>query len=137
MMRTEVMRNCSRGRWPVLPSPCPHPSLPRQRARVREGGGGRVREGVPRRQRQWQRNNDAHASAAAVCCFNRKLAAERLNPLLHAAKPETLRLACRDAEAVVAHRQFQPCPFTSPRVRGEVDPNLPYPASGVGKVGVG
>jgi len=25
---------------PSLPSPCPHPSLPRSRGRVREGGGG-------------------------------------------------------------------------------------------------
>ena len=66
-----------------------------------------VGEGVPRRQSQGQRNHDTHASATAVPGFNRKLAAERLNAFLHAAKPETRRLVCRDAKAVVAHRQFE------------------------------
>jgi len=66
-----------------------------------------VGEGGPRRQRQGQRNHDAHASTAAVSGFNRELPAERLNAFLHAAKPETRRLACREAQAVVAHRQFE------------------------------
>src|SRR5260370_3041910 len=78
-----------------------------------------VGEGVPRRQRQGQRNHDAHASAAAVSGFNRELAAERLNAFLHAAKPETRRLVCRDAKAVVTHRQFETGAFTSPRLPGE------------------
>src|SRR5260370_41375820 len=76
-----------------------------------------VGEGVPRRQRQGQRNHDAHASATAVPGFNRKLAAERLNAFLHAAKPETRRLVCRDAEAVVTHRQFEPRPTSPNRSR--------------------
>src|SRR5215471_9114592 len=80
-----------------------------------------------------QRDDDAHAGAAAVSRFNRKLAAERLNALLHAAKPETQRLPCRDAEAIVTHRQLEPCAFTSPRLRGEVTPFLPSPACGGGK----
>jgi hypothetical protein len=79
-----------------------------------------VGEGVPRRQRQGQRNHDAHASAAAVSGFNSELAAERLNAFLHAAKPETRRLVGRDAEAVVTHRQFEMGAFTAPRLRGEV-----------------
>src|SRR6266566_9947927 len=99
----------------------PLPTLPRMR--------GRARQGRPRRQRQGQGNDDAYASAAAVSCFNRKLTAERLNAFLHAAKPEALRLTCRNAEAIVTHRQFQPCPAVGRRATTSPDRSRLLPTS--------
>src|SRR5579883_1068722 len=90
MMRTDVMGRCQHNQRPH-PHPPPHP------------------EGVWGKLRWRQRDEDAHTSAAAACCFDCELAAERLNAFLHAAKPETGRLARRNAVAVVAHRQFEPC----------------------------